>query len=71
MTRLSPRPARTQPRRLAPSLPLLSFACLALLLLYPVAVTADQEKDAYGPVIGIGKWDYIRQLFFPLLNGAL
>lgn len=59
MTRLSRRPTRTQSRRLASSLSLLFFACLALLLLCPVAVSADQEKDKYGPVIGIGKWDYV------------
>ena len=54
MTRLSRRPTRTQSRRFASGLSLFFLACLALLLICPVAVKADEEKEKYGPVIGIG-----------------
>ncbi|CCM02108.1 uncharacterized protein FIBRA_04185 [Fibroporia radiculosa] len=48
------RPTRTQSRRLVSSLSLLFFALTALLLLCPVAVSADEDKRGeYGTVIGI------------------
>ncbi|KZT05220.1 heat shock protein 70 [Laetiporus sulphureus 93-53] len=48
------RPTRTQSRRLVSSLSIVFFAFLALLLLCPVAVTADEDKRSeYGTVIGI------------------
>ncbi len=31
------------------------FACLALILLCPVAVKADEEHEKFGAVIGIGE----------------
>ena len=34
---------------------LVFLAFLALILLCPVSVNADEEKAKYGPVIGIGK----------------
>ena len=54
MTRLSRRPSRKQSRHFASALSLFFLACLALLLVCPVAVKADEEADKYGPVIGIG-----------------
>ncbi|KAI0341255.1 heat shock protein 70 [Trametopsis cervina] len=53
MSRFSRRPTRTQSRRLASSLSILFFACLALLCLSPVSVKADTDANNYGPVIGI------------------
>lgn len=51
---MSPRrPTRTQSRRLASSLSLFFVAVLALLLVCPVAVKADDDSKGYGPVIGI------------------
>ncbi|KAI0946194.1 hypothetical protein AcV7_010231 [Taiwanofungus camphoratus] len=48
------RPTRTQSRRMASSLSLVFIAFLALLLLCPVAVSADDDKrNDYGTVIGI------------------
>ncbi|KIP12167.1 hypothetical protein PHLGIDRAFT_98546 [Phlebiopsis gigantea 11061_1 CR5-6] len=54
MSRFSRRPSRAQSRRLASSLSLFFVACLALLLVCPLAVKADEDaKTKYGPVIGI------------------
>ncbi|KAF9815690.1 hypothetical protein IEO21_04407 [Rhodonia placenta] len=52
---MSPRrPTRTQSRRLVSSLSLVFFAFLAVLLLCPVSVSADDDKRSeYGTVIGI------------------
>ncbi|KAI0742691.1 heat shock protein 70 [Daedaleopsis nitida] len=47
------RPTRTQSRRLLSSMSLVFLAFLALILLCPVSVNADDEKAKYGPVIGI------------------
>ncbi|TFK81937.1 heat shock protein 70 [Polyporus arcularius HHB13444] len=47
------RPTRTQSGRLLSSLSLVFLAFLALILLCPVSVNADDEKAKYGPVIGI------------------
>ncbi|KAI8972578.1 heat shock protein 70 [Trametes punicea] len=47
------RPTRTQTRRLVSSMSLVFFALLALILLCPVSVSADEEKAKLGPVIGI------------------
>ncbi|KAI0744749.1 heat shock protein 70 [Earliella scabrosa] len=47
------RPTRTQSRRLLSSMSLIFLAFLALILLCPVSVNADDEKAKYGPVIGI------------------
>ncbi|OJT14734.1 78 kDa glucose-regulated protein -like protein [Trametes pubescens] len=47
------RPTRTQSRRLLSSMSLVFLAFLALILLCPVSVSADDEKAKYGPVIGI------------------
>lgn len=49
------RPTRTQSRRLLSSMSLVFLAFLALILLCPVSVNADDEKAKYGPVIGIGE----------------
>ncbi|KAH9856363.1 heat shock protein 70 [Lenzites betulinus] len=47
-------PSRTQSRRLLSSMSLVFLAFLALILLCPVSVKAeDDEKAKYGPVIGI------------------
>ena len=55
MSRFARRPSRAQSRRLASSLSLFFVACLALLLVCPLAVKADEDAKAkYGPVIGIG-----------------
>ncbi|EKM52637.1 uncharacterized protein PHACADRAFT_261202 [Phanerochaete carnosa HHB-10118-sp] len=54
MSRFTRRPSRTQSRRLASSLTLFFVAVLALLLVCPVAVKAEEDAKAkYGPVIGI------------------
>ncbi|KAI1790564.1 heat shock protein 70 [Ganoderma leucocontextum] len=47
------RPTRTQSGRLLSSMSLVFLAFLALILLCPVSVNADDEKAKYGPVIGI------------------
>lgn len=47
------RPTRTHTRRLLSSMSLVFLAFLALILLCPVSVNADDEKAKYGPVIGI------------------
>ncbi|EJF60133.1 heat shock protein 70 [Dichomitus squalens LYAD-421 SS1] len=47
------RPTRTQLRRLLSSLSLVFLAFLALILLCPISVNADEDKAKYGPVIGI------------------
>ncbi|KAI0651310.1 heat shock protein 70 [Trametes meyenii] len=47
------RPTRTQSRRLLSSMSLIFLAFLALILLCPVSVKADEDKAKYGPVIGI------------------
>ncbi|KAH9922301.1 heat shock protein 70 [Epithele typhae] len=47
------RPTRTQSRRLLSSMSLLFLAFLAIILLCPVSVSADEDKAKYGPVIGI------------------
>ncbi|TBU30947.1 heat shock protein 70 [Dichomitus squalens] len=47
------RPTRTQSRRLLSSLSLVFLAFLALILLCPISVNADEDKAKYGPVIGI------------------
>ncbi|KAI0717757.1 heat shock protein 70 [Cerioporus squamosus] len=47
------RPTRTQSGRLLSSMSLVFLAFLALILLCPVSVNADEEKAKYGPVIGI------------------
>ncbi|KAI0632848.1 heat shock protein 70 [Trametes polyzona] len=47
------RPTRTQSRRLLSSMSLVFLAFLALILLCPVSVSADEDKAKYGPVIGI------------------
>ncbi|KAI0776840.1 heat shock protein 70 [Trametes elegans] len=47
------RPTRTQSRRLLSSISLVFLAVLALILLCPVSVNADEDKESYGPVIGI------------------
>ncbi|KAH9893912.1 heat shock protein 70 [Cubamyces lactineus] len=47
------RPTRPQSRRLLSSMSLVFLAFLALILLCPVSVSADEEKAKYGPVIGI------------------
>ncbi|KAI0789162.1 heat shock protein 70 [Abortiporus biennis] len=54
MAGLYRRPTKTQSRRLASSLSLFFLACIALLLLCPAAVKADEDKsEKYGTVIGI------------------
>ncbi|OBZ74374.1 glucose-regulated [Grifola frondosa] len=53
MSRLSRRPTRTQTRRMASSLSLIFFALLAIILLCPVSVNANEDKKDYGTVIGI------------------
>lgn len=56
MSRLPRRPSRTRARRVATSIPLLILAFLAIILLCPVSVNADDDKKSeYGTVIGIGK----------------
>ncbi|KAJ8473540.1 hypothetical protein ONZ51_g7803 [Trametes cubensis] len=47
------RPTRPQSRRLLSSMSLVFLAFLALILLCPVSVSADEDKAKYGPVIGI------------------
>ncbi|KAI0351637.1 heat shock protein 70 [Trametes cingulata] len=47
------RPTRTQSRRLLSSMSLVFLAFLAIILLCPVSVKADEDKPKYGPVIGI------------------
>lgn len=56
MSRLPRRPTRTHARRVAASIPLLIVAFLALILLCPVNVKAQDDKSEYGTVIGIGEW---------------
>ncbi|EMD35028.1 hypothetical protein CERSUDRAFT_116540 [Gelatoporia subvermispora B] len=53
MSRLHRRPTRTQSRRLASSMSLIFLAFLALILLCPVSVAAQEDKSEYGTVIGI------------------
>ncbi|OCH88948.1 heat shock protein 70, partial [Obba rivulosa] len=54
MSRLHRRPTRTQSRRLASSMSLIFLAFLALILLCPVSVSAQEDKKSeYGTVIGI------------------
>ena len=54
MSRLPRRPTRTQARRAASTLSILFFAFLAIILLCPVSVNADEDKKSeYGTVIGI------------------
>ena len=61
MAGLHHRPTKSQSRRLVSSLSLVFLAFVAILLLCPVAVSADEDKKAqYGTVIGIG------ELVFPL-----
>ena len=63
MSRFTRRPSRTQSRRLASSLTLFFVAVLALLLVCPVAVKAEEDAKAkYGPVIGIGMYLYLQVL---------
>ncbi|KAJ3486400.1 hypothetical protein NLI96_g4262 [Meripilus lineatus] len=54
MAGLHHRPTKSQSRRLVSSLSLVFFAFVAILLLCPIAVSADEDKKAqYGTVIGI------------------
>ncbi|KZS89539.1 heat shock protein 70 [Sistotremastrum niveocremeum HHB9708] len=54
MSRLPRRPSRTRARQAASSFSILFFTLLAVLLLCPVAVSADEDKKSeYGTVIGI------------------
>jgi endoplasmic reticulum chaperone BiP len=55
MAGFSGRPTRTHARRVASTLSLTFFAFLAIILLCPVAVKAEDKKAEYGTVIGIGK----------------
>jgi hypothetical protein len=48
------RPTRTHTTRLASGLSFAFFLFLALILLCPPAVSADDKKAEYGTVIGIG-----------------
>jgi hypothetical protein len=49
-----PRPSRTQSSRLLSSLSFAFFLFLALILLCPPSVSAQDKKTEYGTVIGIG-----------------
>jgi len=54
ISRSARRPSRTQSRRMASSLSFIFFAFVALILLCPVAVSADEDKKSeYGTIIGI------------------
>lgn len=55
MAGLHHRPTKSQSRRLASTLSLCFFAFLALILLCPIAVSAEEDKPKFGTVIGIGK----------------
>ena len=68
MTRLSRRPTRTQSRRFASTLSLFFLALFALLLVCPAAVKADEDKEKYGPVIGIGACIWSPELLCALLT---
>ena len=51
------RPTRRQSRNFLGSMSLLFFTIFALVLLYPVAVNADEDKKSeFGTVIGIGQY---------------
>ena len=54
MSRLPRRPSRPRARNVAASVSLLFVALLAIILLCPVNVKAQDEKSEYGTVIGIG-----------------
>jgi amino acid permease len=67
------RPSRTQSRNMASTLSLILFAFLALILLCPVAVNADEDKKSeYGTIIGIGRsiptLCHFQWLIIPLLR---
>ena len=50
------RPTRRQSRNLLGSMSLVLFTVLALILLCPVSVNADEDKKSeFGTVIGIGE----------------
>lgn len=50
------RPTRTHTNRLVSALSFSFFLFLALILLCPPAVSAEDKKSEYGTVIGIGTW---------------
>jgi hypothetical protein len=56
MAGIRSRPTRTQARRVASTLSILFIALIAILCLCPVGVRADDNKEEYGTVIGIGQY---------------